>query len=130
MGSWWSVGEGSSDGVSAVCVELEVEVFHGWGGVICGGRAVESVLVDDGDAASVFVDSVLLHYLVAVRGSSGDVLRGLVFGLECTLICVAVEVVRRFLYCVSQGRGCAGSLLRCGVVTLKMAPTVDASVMC
>ena len=71
-----SLVEDASDGAFAICLDLEVEVFHDWGGVICGGRAVEGVLVDDGNAASVFVGSVSVRYLVAIRGSSGDVQHG------------------------------------------------------
>ena len=76
VGTWWSVGEGSSGGVFAVRVILEVEVFHDWGGVVRGGCAAKGVLVDDGDAPSVLVGSVSVRYLVAVMGSGGNVWRG------------------------------------------------------
>ena len=62
-----------NSGIVAICLELEVEVFHDWGGGVCGGRAAECVLVVDGDSTSMFVGLILVRDLVAVGDCSGDV---------------------------------------------------------
>ena len=41
-------------------------MFHEGGGVVCGGRAAEGVLVDDGNATSMLVGLVSVRYLVSV----------------------------------------------------------------
>ena len=58
-GSRRSVSEGDADGAFAIRLKLKVEVLPEWAGVVCGSRAVEVVLVDDGDATSMLFDSVL-----------------------------------------------------------------------
>ena len=72
-----SVGEGAPDGGFYVCLQYEVEVLHGRGGVVCCGGAVDVFFVDDGDPSSVFVDAVPVCDLVSIGCCRSDVGSGL-----------------------------------------------------
>ena len=54
-------------------MELEVEVFHGWGAVVICGGALDGLLVDDGDPSTRLVEAVAMCDLVSLGYCGGDV---------------------------------------------------------
>ena len=71
--SWGPVGEGAFDGGFAVCLELEVHVFHECYSGVGEGGGLDGVSVDYGKSSSWFVQAVLVLDCVSRWDSGGYV---------------------------------------------------------